>query len=156
MTLRLPDPLAAGHDAPPLPEHVQLTPVSDPGTLSTICAPTTGPGPLFRPTIVYVSDDPGLTVVIESVLVMLRSGDLIVSESVAELLEAEERLGLMLKADPFNEKLMRLRMQHCDRMAKLSALVGMCPRDRARVPGPMVDEGPSVFDELLQRMGGRA
>lgn len=68
--------------------------------------------------------------------------------SLAELLESEERLGVMMAENPGNEKLMRLRMQHSDRVAKLSALVGLCPRDRGRLPKPALpDDDP--FAEWL-------
>ena len=75
--------------------------------------------------------------------------------SLAELLESEERLGEMLEADATNERLLRLRMQHVDRVSKLSALVGMCPRDRERLPQtvePVDDDDP--FGEILARLRG--
>ena len=40
----------------------------------------------------------------------------------------------MLKGDPFNERFLRLKMQHADRIFKFSALVGLTPRDRERLP----------------------
>ena len=67
--------------------------------------------------------------------------------SLAELLECEARLGEMLQLDPSSDKLMRLRMQHSDRVAKLSALVGLCPRDRQRLPASgEVEDDASEWD----------
>lgn len=74
--------------------------------------------------------------------------------SMAELLESEERLGSMLRADPTSERLLRLRMQHADRVAKLSALLGLCPRDRERLPRPVVDDGdPAARAWLAEHLG---
>lgn len=73
--------------------------------------------------------------------------------SMAELLESEERLGAMLNADPTNERLLRLRMQHADRVAKLSALLGLCPRDRERLPRSIVDDPDDPFKQWLAGMG---
>lgn len=54
--------------------------------------------------------------------------------SLAELLESEELLATALAGDPFNERLLRLRLQHSDRIYKFSGIVGLTPRDRERLP----------------------
>ncbi len=54
--------------------------------------------------------------------------------SLAELLESEERLAELLHDDPANERYMRLRLQHSDRVFRFSAIVGLTPRDRERLP----------------------
>jgi phage terminase small subunit len=66
--------------------------------------------------------------------------------SLAELLEAEERLAEKLASDPFNERLLRLKMQHADRVFKFSGIVGLTPRDRERLPQNS-KAGPDDADE---------
>ncbi len=68
--------------------------------------------------------------------------------SLAELLEAEERLAEKLAEDPYNERMIRLKMQHADRIFKFSSIVGLTPRDRERLPQNSIDE-PDDFDDWL-------
>ena len=83
--LMLPLPLA-GHNPPPAPAHVQVTPLSDAGIVSVTIAAVTADGPAFPATTVYVTDVPGTSVNEPSVLVIDRSAvGLNVSLSVAEL-----------------------------------------------------------------------
>ena len=50
--LMLPEPLAAGHDAPPLVEHVHVTPLSDAGIVSVTVAAVIADGPELLATMV--------------------------------------------------------------------------------------------------------
>ena len=68
----LPVPVAA-HVAPAVATQVHVAPVSVAGIVSPTEAPTTLDGPLFVTTTVYVADVPATSVVVPSVLVMLRS-----------------------------------------------------------------------------------
>jgi hypothetical protein len=84
--LMLPLPLA-GHEAPPLVEHVHVTPLNAAGIVSVTVAAVTADGPALLATIVYVTDVPGTSVATPSVLVITRSAvGTSVSVSVAELL----------------------------------------------------------------------
>jgi hypothetical protein len=61
------------HDAPPVPRHVQLTPVRVAGNTSMTVAPTTSFGPPFVATIVYDTGSPQVTPVRLSLRVSARS-----------------------------------------------------------------------------------
>src|SRR5262245_46292044 len=63
----------AGQADPADAEHVQVTEAGMAGGLSPTVAPTTGEGPTFVTTIVYVTGWPGWTVVTPSVFVIPRS-----------------------------------------------------------------------------------
>jgi hypothetical protein len=54
--------------------------------------------------------------------------------SLAELLESLEQINFALASDPASDKWHRLRIQAADRIYKFSSLVGLCPRDRQRLP----------------------
>jgi hypothetical protein len=67
--------------------------------------------------------------------------------------EIDERLAAMLRADPENLSLMRLKGQYTDRLSRLSALVPLSPRDRERLPTAepaMVADDP--FTSIMERM----
>src|SRR5207249_4784584 len=67
--------------------HVQVAPVSAPGTLSDTVAPIASDGPVFETVIVYVSAVPGTAEVFPSSLLIESSTcGVSVSSSVAELL----------------------------------------------------------------------
>jgi len=73
--------------------------------------------------------------------------------SVAEAIEIDERLAAMLRADPENLSLMRLKGQYTDRLSRLSALVPLSPRDRERLPtGERVMEPDDPFTSIMRRM----
>jgi len=89
IALPLPD-AAPQEPVPVVIEQVQVTPVTETGTVSDTEAPTVAPvtfeGPLFVTVTVYVIGAPGVAVVAPSVLVIARSAcALSVSVSVAEL-----------------------------------------------------------------------
>ena len=87
VVLMLPLPLPAAHDAPPLVEHVHVTPLNVAGIVSVTGAATTAEGPALPATIVYVTEVPGTSVAAPSVLVIDRFAvGTNVSVSVAELL----------------------------------------------------------------------
>ena len=74
--------------------------------------------------------------------------------SVAELLELQEIVAAGLAADPTDPRFMRLRMQCYDKLKSSSAVFGLAPVDRARLPSVAAeDDGDDVFNELLARMG---
>ncbi len=70
--LIFPVPLAAGQEPPPAATHVHVAPEIPAGNVSVTVAPTTGSGPAFEATIVYVVVDPGVTVAPPSVFVIPR------------------------------------------------------------------------------------
>lgn len=80
-----------------------------------------------------------------------RPVDGVLLASVAETLAAEEQLERMLAEDPENDRLLRLRGTYVDRIAKLSGLIGLCPRDRSRQPS-VEPPAQAVFDDILARM----
>ena len=75
--------------------------------------------------------------------------------SVAELLESEEQIAKLLREAPGDLGLHRLRGQFSDRIVRASGLLGLCPKDRERLPksreGTAEDPG---FDSLMRRMAG--
>ena len=76
--------------------------------------------------------------------------------STAELLESEEILGEMIRQAPDDLRLHRMRGQFADRIVRVSNLIGLCPRDRAKLPATVAksdDEDPGIA--LLKRMGVR-
>lgn len=73
--------------------------------------------------------------------------------SLAESIEAEERLGTMLSDAPEDIGIFRLRGQYADRIGRLSALVGLCPRDRERLPKDIESKDDSdPFQKIMDRM----
>ena len=83
-TLPLPE---AGHVEPAVAAHVHVTPLRLPGTVSATVAPVTVDGPGFEATTVYVTTEPGTTVLRPSVFEIDTSAvGVKVSVSVAELL----------------------------------------------------------------------
>jgi hypothetical protein len=84
LMLPLPD---AGHVEPAEAEHVHVAPDSAAGTVSVTVEPIAADGPALDATIVYVTDVPGISVALPSVLVMETSARrVMVVVSVAELL----------------------------------------------------------------------
>ena len=83
-----------------------------------------------------------------------RKIDGVLLSSLAEAVESEERLSMMLESAPEDISIFRLRGQYGDRVARMSALVGLCPRDRDRLPKdgePKDDDDP--FRRIMERMG---
>jgi hypothetical protein len=73
--------------------------------------------------------------------------------SVAETLEDAERIASLLADDPGNLGLLRARGQVADRITRMSALVGLCPRDRSRLPEVETEaEDDDAYADLLRRM----
>ena len=73
--------------------------------------------------------------------------------SLAEAIEIDERLAAMLRTDPENLSLMRLKGQYTDRLSRLSALVPLCPRDRERLPNvEPVAAADDPFASIMERM----
>jgi len=73
--------------------------------------------------------------------------------SLAEAIEIDERLATMLRTDPENLSLMRLKGQYTDRLSRLSALVPLCPRDRERLPAAEPAAMPDdPFASIMERM----
>src|SRR5262245_19084653 len=70
--LMLPAPLDAGHAAPPVAAHVQVTPVSTAGKLSTTTAPIASLGPPLNALIRYIVVAPGIATLPKLLLVMPR------------------------------------------------------------------------------------
>ncbi len=83
-----------------------------------------------------------------------RKVDGVLLASLSEAVESEERLSMMLESSPEDISLFRLRGQYADRVARMSALVGLCPRDRDRLPkdGEPKD-GDDAFQKIMARMG---
>jgi hypothetical protein len=84
-----------------------------------------------------------------------RRCDGVLLASLAECLEDAERLASLIADDGGNPTLIRLRGQLADRVARMSALVGLCPRDRSRLPAVEQEEPQDdPFDDLMRRMAG--
>ncbi len=80
--------------------------------------------------------------------------DGVLLSSLAEAIEAEERLGMMLDAAPEDIGIFRLRGQYADRIGRLSGLIGLCPRDRDRLPKDTeAAQKDDAFASILRRMG---
>ena len=82
-----------------------------------------------------------------------RKIDGVLLASLSESVEAEERLGTMLSDAPEDIGIFRLRGQYADRIGRLSALIGLCPRDRERLPkdtDSRPDDDP--FAKIMERM----
>ena len=76
--------------------------------------------------------------------------------SIAETLESEEILAGLIKQSPDDLRLHRMRGQMGDRIVRASALLGLCPRDRSRLPEAVEDDGGDEADpglSILRRMG---
>lgn len=74
--------------------------------------------------------------------------------SIAELLESEETIAKLLRDDPSDLKLHRLRGQFSDRIVRASGLIGLCPKDRERLPKANEADGQDhAFASLMERMG---
>lgn len=73
--------------------------------------------------------------------------------SVAEAPESEEIIGELIKQSPEDVKLHRMRGQFADRIVRASALLGLCPRDRSRLPeAGEDDEDESPMVDIMRRM----
>ena len=62
----------------------------------------------------------------------------------AELIEDCERMAAALASDPTNDKLIKTRIQLADRVYKFSAIVGLTPKDRQRLPQPETEKEDEV------------
>jgi phage terminase small subunit len=72
--------------------------------------------------------------------------------SVAETLESEEILGELIRQSPDDIRLHRMRGQMADRIVRVSNLIGLCPRDRSKLPAERIDEDESPFSDIMRRM----
>ncbi len=72
--------------------------------------------------------------------------------SIAETLESEEILGELIKQSPDDLRLHRMRGQMADRIVRVSNLIGLCPRDRSKLPAERIDEDESPFSDIMRRM----
>ena len=81
-----------------------------------------------------------------------RKIDGVLLSSLSEAIESEERLGMMLENAPENIGIFRLRGQYCDRIGRLSALVGLSPRDRDKLPKDAEPVTDDPFKKIMDRM----
>ena len=82
-----------------------------------------------------------------------RKVDGVLLGSLAEAIESEERLSMMLENAPEDIGIFRLRGQYADRIGRLSALIGLCPRDRDRLPKDIDTQNDAdPFAAIMKRM----
>ena len=75
--------------------------------------------------------------------------------TLAEVLESQESVASMLTDLPSSLELIRLRSNLAGQMQRLSALVGLSPIDRARLPAEVpVDGKDDPFEKIMRRMAG--
>ena len=75
--------------------------------------------------------------------------------TLAEVLESQESVASMLTDLPSSLELIRLRSNLAGQMQRLSALVGLSPIDRARLPAELpVDGKDDPFEKIMRRMAG--
>ena len=75
--------------------------------------------------------------------------------TLSELLESQERVSTMLAQMPESLELHRLRNALAGQMQRLSAVVGLSPFDRARLPAELpVDGKDDPFEKIMRRMAG--
>lgn len=73
--------------------------------------------------------------------------------SLAEVMESQEAVASALADDPTNNGLIRLRGALADRVRAYSALLGMAPLDRSRLPAaPVEDDNDNPVADLMRRM----
>jgi phage terminase small subunit len=72
--------------------------------------------------------------------------------SVAETLESEEILGELIKQSPDDLRLHRMRGQMADRIVRVSNLIGLCPRDRSKLPAEMIEDDGNPMVDIMRRM----
>ena len=72
--------------------------------------------------------------------------------SIAETPESEEILAGLIKQSPDDLRLHRMRGQMADRIVRVSNLIGLCPRDRSKLPAERIDEDESPFSDIMRRM----
>jgi hypothetical protein len=75
--------------------------------------------------------------------------------TLSELMESQERVSTMLEQMPESLELHRLRNALAGQMQRLSAVVGLSPFDRARLPAELpVDGKDDPFEKIMRRMAG--
>jgi hypothetical protein len=75
--------------------------------------------------------------------------------TLAEVLESQESVASMLTDLPSSLELIRLRSNLAGQMQRLSAVVGLSPIDRARLPAELPDDGKDdPFEKIMRRMAG--
>lgn len=72
--------------------------------------------------------------------------------ALAELLESQERIASLLADDSGSLGLMRMRLQYAAQISRMSAIIGLSPIDRERLPKPPTGDDGDVFNELMERM----
>jgi len=73
--------------------------------------------------------------------------------TLAELMESQERVSTMLEQLPESLELHRLRSNLAGQMQRLSAVIGLSPVDRARLPAELpVDGKEDAFQAIMRRM----
>jgi hypothetical protein len=75
--------------------------------------------------------------------------------TLSELMESQERVSTMLAQMPESLELHRLRNALAGQMQRLSAVIGLSPIDRARLPAELpVDGKDDPFEKIMRRMAG--
>jgi hypothetical protein len=75
--------------------------------------------------------------------------------TLAELMESQEKVSEMLATMPESLELHRLRNALAGQLQRLSAVVGLSPVDRARLPAELpVDGAEDPFEKIMRRMAG--
>jgi hypothetical protein len=73
--------------------------------------------------------------------------------TLAELLESQEQVSTLLKQMPESLELHRLRNALAGQVQRMSAVVGLSPVDRARLPAELPDDGKEdAFQAIMRRM----
>jgi len=72
--------------------------------------------------------------------------------SFAELLESQEAIASQLSDDPSNLGLMRLRLQYVAQISRMSAVIGMSPIDRERLPQAAEATVENPLTSIMERM----
>jgi len=75
--------------------------------------------------------------------------------TLAELLESQERVATMLTETPESTELIRLQSNLAGQVQRMSAVIGLSPIDRSRLPAELpVDGKDDAFQSILRRMAG--
>jgi hypothetical protein len=75
--------------------------------------------------------------------------------TLSELMESQERVSTMLGQMPESLELHRLRSNLAGQMQRLSAVIGLSPIDRARLPAELPADGKNdPFQAIMKRMAG--
>ena len=74
--------------------------------------------------------------------------------TLSELMESQERVSTMLAQMPESLELIRLRNALAGQVQRMSAVIGLSPFDRARLPAEMPADKDDPFQEIMRRMAG--